>query len=114
MTAASGVTARIWAGAVPVLAAAREYVETGMAPGGTHANWRFLADWVTWDPALSKGEQLLLCDAQTSGGLLAAVPESAAEAVLASLRASGVSAAVRVGRIEAAGEGRIFVSAEAP
>jgi selenide,water dikinase len=109
MTAASGVTARIWAGDVPVLAAARQYVAT-IAPGGTHANWRFLADWVTWDPALSKEEQLLLCDAQTSGGLLVAVPESAVEAVLASLRAAGVAAATRVGRIEAAGEGRIFVS----
>jgi selenide,water dikinase len=111
LTAASGVTARVWAGAVPVLAAAREYVAAGMAPGGTHANWRFLTDWVTWDPALAKEEQLLLCDAQTSGGLLAAVPESVAEAALASLRAAGVPAAARVGRIEAVGEGRITVSA---
>ncbi len=111
LTAASGVTARIWAGAVPVLAAAREYVAAGMAPGGTHANWRFLADWVIWDPALAKEEQLLLCDAQTSGGLLAAVPESVAEAALASLRAAGVPAAARVGRIEAVGEGQITVSA---
>jgi selenide,water dikinase len=86
-------------------------VATGMAPGGTHANWRFLADWVTWDPALAKEEQLLLCDAQTSGGLLAAVPEGVAEEVLASLHAAGVPAAARVGRIEAVGEGRIFVSA---
>src|SRR4051794_38069055 len=67
ITAASGVTARVSAAAVPVLAAAREYVRSGIAPGGTHANWKFLAEWVTFDPALPKEEQLLLCDAQTSG-----------------------------------------------
>ncbi|HEV7507644.1 MAG TPA: selenide, water dikinase SelD [Thermoanaerobaculia bacterium] len=111
VTAASGVTARIWADAVPVLAAAREYVHGGIAPGGTHANWKFLNDWVTYDPALPKEEQLLLCDAQTSGGLLAAVPEGLADEVIASLRAAGVTAAAIVGRIEEAGGGRISVSA---
>ena len=109
VTAASGVTARVRAGAVPVLAAARQYVRAGIAPGGTHANWRFLADWVTYDAAISKEEQLLLCDAQTSGGLLACVPADRADAVLASLRAAGVAAAAIIGRIDAAGEGRIFV-----
>src|SRR5262245_50996565 len=43
MTVASGVTARVWAGAVPVLAAARQYIQAGIAPAGTHGNWRFLA-----------------------------------------------------------------------
>ncbi|HWY87972.1 MAG TPA: selenide, water dikinase SelD, partial [Gemmataceae bacterium] len=66
ITAASGVRARVWADAVPALAAAREYVEAGIAPGGTHANWHFLADWVTYAEDVSKENQLLLCDAQTS------------------------------------------------
>ena len=69
MTAASGVTARVFAGAVPVLPAAREYVQAGIAPGGTHANWKFLGEWVTFDAALPKEEQLLLCDAQNVGRL---------------------------------------------
>src|SRR3954471_21702034 len=54
VTAASGVTARVTAAAVPVIAAAREYVRGGIAPGGTHANWKFLAEWVTFDAGLSK------------------------------------------------------------
>jgi selenide,water dikinase len=105
VTAASGVTATVRAGAVPVLAAARAYVQAGVAPGGTHANWRFLADWVTFDPAVSKEEQLLLCDAQTSGGLLACIPADAAEAALAALHAGGVPAAAIVGRIDGLGDG---------
>ena len=111
ITAASGVTARIFADAVPVLAAAREYVQAGIAPGGTHANWRFLADWVSYDPGVTKEQQLLLCDAQTSGGLLASVPAAAAAETLNRLHAAGVAAATVVGRIEEAGKGRINVAA---
>src|SRR5437763_10327785 len=50
VTAASGVTARIWADAVPVLPAAVEYVHQGIAPGGSHANRTFRAEWGTCEP----------------------------------------------------------------
>jgi selenide,water dikinase len=110
VTAASGVTARVWADAVPVLPAAREYAGAGIAPGGTHANWKFLADWVTYAPDVAKEEQLLLCDAQTSGGLLASVPAAAADGLVTALHAAGVPAAAVVGRIDAAGAGRITVT----
>lgn len=113
LTAASGVTARVWAEAVPVLAAARLYVEEGIAPGGTHANWRFLRDWVAYDEALPHTVQLLLCDAQTSGGLLAALPADGGPAALRRLAAAGVAGAAIVGRIEEAGDGRITVEAGA-
>src|SRR4051812_20100454 len=111
VTAASGVTAHVWADAVPVLPVAREYVQAGIAPGGTHANWKFLADWVTFDPGLSKEEQLLLCDAQTSGGLLASVPAADADRLVAALHQAGVRDAAVIGRVEAAGNGRIAVAA---
>jgi selenide,water dikinase len=39
------------------LPAAWEYVRAGIAPGGTHANLRFLADWVTFAADLAKEEQ---------------------------------------------------------
>ena len=109
MTAASGVGAEVWADKVPVLAAAREYVKAGIAPGGTHANWRFLADWVTFAKELSKEEQLLLCDAQTSGGLLASVPAAEVDAIVKSLREAGVAAATVIGQMSAKSPGRIEV-----
>ena len=113
VTAASGVTARVFAAAVPVLPAAREYVRAGIAPGGTHANWKFLADWVTFDAALAKEEQLLLCDAQTSGGLLASVPAGDAERLVRAMSDAGVIAARVIGRIDGSGKGQITVSAGA-
>jgi selenide, water dikinase len=110
ITSASGVTARIWADQVPALAAARVYVDEGLAPGGTHANRRFLSEWVSYDPDLTTEQQLLLCDAQTSGGLLASVPEAIADRVVDRLREAGTPAAAIVGRIEGPGTGRINVS----
>lgn len=110
ITAASGVTAHVRMNAVPILAAAREYVQAGIVPGGTHANWKFLADWVTYDASITKEQQLLLCDAQTSGGLLACVPEKAVSQAIVALRQAGVSAATIVGRIDAAGKGTIAVA----
>jgi selenide, water dikinase len=114
MTAASAVSANVWADQVPVLAAAREYVQAGIAPGGTHANWRFLADWVTFDPELSKEDQLLLCDAQTSGGLLAAVPGGQLGELVQSLRQAGVLDAAVIGQMHAESPGRIAVFPRAP
>jgi selenide,water dikinase len=109
VTSASRVTARVWLEAVPVIPAAREYVRSGIAPGGTHANWRFLGDWVDWGAGVTKEEQLLLCDAQTSGGLLAAVPGALAERIVDDLRAAGAEHAAVVGRVEGQGDGRMTV-----
>ena len=98
ITRASGVGAEIDASAVPVLEAARRYVAEGIAPGGTHANLRFLAPEIDFGPA-SREIQLLLCDAQTSGGLLIAVPEARAGALAAALEKRRTPAAARIGRI---------------
>jgi selenide,water dikinase len=110
---ASQVSARILLDDVPVLSAAREYVKAGISPGGTHANRRFLANWVAYAPEVSEEEQLLLCDAQTSGGLLAAVAPNQADPLLSSLRARGVADAAAIGRIESTVPSRIFVDRSA-
>ena len=63
VTRASGCAATIWLDAVPVLDAARAYVRAGIAPGGTHANRRFLAGSVDATGAgVGEADQLLLCD----------------------------------------------------
>ena len=113
VVAASKVSARVYLNRVPVLGPAWEYVRAGVAPGGTHANHRFLADWVTYAADLSKEDQLVLCDAQTSGGLLASVAADQAEGLVASLREAGVPEATIIGRIESAQPSRIFVERSA-
>ena len=114
LAAASGVSAVVWNDLVPILPPAREYVRQGIAPGGTHANRRFLSNWVAYDDDITEFEQLLLCDAQTSGGLLAALSGDQAEAVIAELRSLGATSAALIGSIVAGDAGRIHVRRASP
>lgn len=69
----SQVSAEIEAGAVPVLPEAEELAATGMVPGGTTRNLTAVRR-ITEFGGTSDATQILLADAQTSGGLLLAVP----------------------------------------
>ena len=60
-------------------------------------------------PSVVEQVQYLLCDAQTSGGLLAAVPEAIAGDVIRALEKVGTLAAVQIGRIIGPGDGKIRV-----
>ena len=97
MAAASGVGAEVVLEKVPVLPEAWELVEKGIVPEGTQNNHRYLEDYVNWQD-LRREEQLVLCDAQTSGGLLIAVPQERKSSLLETLVTSGVVAA-EIGRI---------------
>jgi selenide,water dikinase len=112
MLVASGVAAAVSLANVPVLEAAWAYVRDGVAPGGTHANWRFLNDWVRYDEAIDKPSQLVLCDAQTSGGLLMAVAAEKAEHLVEALTAHGTPCAAIIGHVETGPAGRMRVVAE--
>jgi selenide,water dikinase len=71
MLAASGVGARIDASAVPVLPGILDLAMQDVVPGGTQRNHAYLRSTVQWG-RLTLPEQLVLADAQTSGGLLIA------------------------------------------
>lgn len=106
---ASGVAAEITADAVPVLARAREFAERGAIAGGTRRNLESLGEAVRWDPAVPEAVRVLLADAQTSGGLLVAVPEGAAAALVAALERAAAPAAAVIGRVRAGEPGTITV-----
>ncbi len=99
MVKGSGVAAEINLAAVPVLPGVRELLENGVAPGGTHRNVSSVNDVVTWDAALTDEDRLLLCDAQTSGGLLVSVPAARAAELVDALGEEGAPCAAVVGRI---------------
>ena len=107
MVRGSKVTAEVELGQVPALPGARELLERGVAPGGTHRNLQSVADAVEWSSDLSENDQLFLCDAQTSGGLLISVAGNKKEELLAELKAQGVSAPAVIGKVTEASDGRI-------
>ena len=102
MLRASDASASISLGAVPLLDGVRELANEGIAPGGTRRNLESADPHVAWDPALDEVDRLLMCDAQTSGGLLMAVPQDRTEALLQELRHSGTETAAVIGTVLAA------------
>ena len=78
MAEGSGLTAQIDYAAVPRLAGVSHYLAEGCAPGGTLRNFDSYGHKIA--PLAQEEQRLLLCDPQTSGGLLVAVtPEGEAE-----------------------------------
>jgi len=95
----SGAGAAIDAASVPLLDRALELAALGHAPGGSKSNLERALALGTSFESVSEPLQLVLCDAQTSGGLLIAVPEERAGALLDELVRRGVNRAAVVGRI---------------
>jgi selenide,water dikinase len=99
ITRSSKVGALIDADTLPYLPGARELAARGVVPGGTKRNREAVE--VAWAADVEEPDRWLLADAQTSGGLLFAVPEDRAKAARAALEAAGTPAARIVGRLTA-------------
>jgi selenide,water dikinase len=75
MADASAVRLVIHFDQVPFVSCAHKYAEMWTFPGGTSDNRAHFGPRVVFADGISEMEQMLLFDAQTSGGLLLAVPE---------------------------------------
>ena len=109
MLEGSRVAATLHASAIPILPAAKRLAAEGIFPGGTRANLTSAGSRVVFRGAVAGDETfaLLVADAQTSGGLLAAVAPRSAAKIVAALAESGIEA-FDIGTIEA-GRPRIVV-----
>jgi len=106
---ASGAAAEVTAQAVPLLPHAHDMAARGAVPGGTQRNLTSLADAVSFAVGVEETTRVLLCDAQTSGGLLIAVPPDKTEALVTALAREQAPAAAVIGRVVAGPPGRVAV-----
>jgi len=83
----------------------RDLAERDLFSGGSRRNYEAYRRKVDWGGA-SELDQLMLCDAQTSGGILAAIPPENAAAFEAAM-ASAPYPAVRIGTISGHGSIRV-------
>jgi selenide, water dikinase len=109
MLRASGVAATLRADAIPLLPGTAELGAADCIPGGSRRNLDDLAADITWPAAFTALQRLVLCDAQTSGGLLIAVPADRADTLIAALRAELTPVAAIIGEIVAGRAGAITV-----
>ncbi|MBE0650718.1 MAG: selenide, water dikinase SelD [Bacteroidales bacterium] len=108
MSAASQCDVEVSFSQVPWIREAQNLATAGVIPGGTYNNLDFVKPFVDFGN-LSRTQQLLLCDAQTSGGLLVALPEQDADKYLRVLHEAGLINASLVGRFKDNGKGIISV-----
>ena len=95
----SGVGAQVNVRDVPVIEGVPELLDMGIAPGGTHRNLESLEGVVAWSDDITEQTQILLADAQTSGGLLMAVAPEKLDALLDALSDAGVQTRAVIGKI---------------
>lgn len=111
MTAGSRVGARISLSRVPVLPEVWQLARDGVIPGGSRRNLAFAEPFVHFAAEVAAEARLILADAQTSGGLLIAVPERKCASLLAALRDHGVAEMAEIGAIVDDATGTISVLA---
>jgi selenide,water dikinase len=109
--AASDCSARLSATKVPFFDEAERLAALGVIPGGTRENARIYEHVITWEKGVSEVDRILMCDAQTSGGLLIFVPQDKKDSLIGKLEKEQVLAA-HIGNIVESGSKdgkRIFV-----
>ncbi|MFP4024616.1 MAG: selenide, water dikinase SelD [Thiohalospira sp.] len=109
MTQASNVDAEIFCNKVPIIKETWDFATSNIIPGGTKNNLAYFSKHIEWKEQISEIEKFILSDAQTSGGLLFAVPSNKKEQVLKQLNDAGITEAAHIGNFTKKGEGKILV-----
>lgn len=110
MLLASGVAARISRAATPVIEGTLELLDAGIVPGGTRRNLAGIGGAARWHESLTPNDKLLMCDAQTSGGLLISTPKDRVDDLVAALRERETPSAAVIGEIVDGEAGTLHVT----
>lgn len=105
----SQVGLKIYAREVPIFDEARDYAVQGLFPGGSASNFDYIKPYLECTPSVSRDMQMLLCDAQTSGGLLICSDPEKSAALVDALRAEGIPHAKIIGEVIKSGKPKIYV-----
>ncbi|MBN1387473.1 MAG: selenide, water dikinase SelD [Bacteroidales bacterium] len=108
MSIASECDVTIYPRKIPFLSEAHNLAAAGIIPGGTYNNHKFVQKDVDFG-SYNRTMQLLLCDAQTSGGLLIAINRDDALSYLNDLNDAGITKAAIIGEFTVKGKGKILV-----
>ena len=105
MARGAGLRAQLRLSDIPVLEGASALAEAGFGTGASDRNWSSYTGDVVLPSGLPDWRRGLLCDPQTSGGLLIAVAPAGADALLAHVQAAGFAQAAVIGVMEAGAPG---------
>ncbi len=107
MSMASECDVTVFYDKIPFMEDVKNLATAGVIPGGTYNNLDFVSNRVDFG-TLPRTDRLLLCDAQTSGGLLISIPEKQAYKLLQELTDKGLFPAL-IGEFTKTGKGIISI-----
>ncbi len=110
ITKGSNVNAEIHFSKIPVIPEAIDFVAANIYPGGSKNNLEYLHDYLDWDNTITEPSKILLCDAQTAGGLLFTVPFDKKDKIINELKKNNITDACHIGNITIKGKGNISIS----
>ena len=99
MLDSSLMDAIIFVDQLPVLPGTYKYADQKVVPGGLLSNRKFYKPRISVGSGVSRLEELLAVDPQTSGGLLISLPRQSADAFVDDLQANGDEEARIIGEI---------------
>jgi selenide, water dikinase len=99
MCRGAGLSAQVHMRSVPLLDGALEFAARGIVTGASARNWASYGDEVDLPAPLSGAPRALLCDPQTSGGLLVACAPDTVDSAIEMLARHGCSLAARIGTL---------------
>jgi selenide,water dikinase len=99
MCRGSALGAQVSTADVPVLDNVMSFVEAGIVTGASDRNWASYGDSVRFASDLHNGVRALLCDPQTSGGLLVSCSPDAVTTVLNIFARYGCTRAAKIGQM---------------
>ena len=102
MARASGVGIRMDYASIPRYDKCLQLIDMGITTGVTESNRQMTDGEVSFPPGMSKSQQTMFFDPQTSGGLLISVAADKGRALVSALHSKGVLSAALIGQVVAA------------
>ena len=106
MLTKNNLGAELWINNIPVIDGLDKYISLGMIPGGTIKNQEIYSCSVEKKPDISSEQEIVLYDAQTSGGLLLSISPEQAEKAKELLFQQGFTSSQIIGKIIKVSSGR--------
>jgi len=109
MAKGSGLQVNLFYGKLPLYSNALQMYQRGETTGSNEANRKLAEGLFRKIKPLSREEEELLFDPQTSGGLLLSVPSAEADRLVAELKKAGVEKAGLVGEVVASSQPSVWI-----
>ncbi len=106
MLTKNNLGAELWINNIPVIDGLDKYISSGMIPGGTLKNKEIYSCLVEKKPDITSEQEIIIYDAQTSGGLLLSVSPKQAEKAKELLFQQGFTSSQIIGKIIKVSSGR--------